>query len=649
MVSDAESHAEDDRRLRELAEARNTAEQVVYATEKSLAEHESKLDDETKDDIQRQDRRCAQLARGRRCGRDPHQARGAARGLVQAGRACLPAGSGGRCQPGPAAATATAAEDSDEEIVDAEVVDEAERRPVIAREPAAQRARRRGCRRRNRAGGRRGGPGGRVRARARASWTQARRQAEEYLADLRRVAADFDNFRKRVARDAEEQARRAIEGIVGELLPVLDNLERALDASEHHEEAKVAEGVQPGAPAAGRTPAPARPRADRRRAGRRRSTRTCTRRCPISPPSIPKERSPPSGSGATGWATASCAPPAWSSPAVRPAGEGAEPTHGDSLRHPGRPQGREPGGDQEGLPQAGAPVPPRRAIPATRRAEERFKQIGEAYDMLSDPEKRKQYDTFGQTSAPGPGRSGGCAGLRLLGAALPNFDLGDLFGGLFNRGGAGAVRRRRRSAAADVEAQVELSFDDALQGVTVKRAGGQGQRLPRLPRLGRSAGHLAHHLPRLQGPRRDRREPGILRAQPPLPALRRRRHGDRASRARDCHGAGPRALDQDLSGADSCRRAGRHPHQGCAARARRLRAAGSPAICTWSPRWRPSPLYSRRGDDLVIDVPVTFTRGRDGLAGRAADPRRQDRHASRCRPARPTASCCGSRAAARPS
>ena len=51
MVSDAESHAEDDRRLRDLAEARNSAEQVVYATEKSLAEHEEKLDDDTKNDI----------------------------------------------------------------------------------------------------------------------------------------------------------------------------------------------------------------------------------------------------------------------------------------------------------------------------------------------------------------------------------------------------------------------------------------------------------------------------------------------------------------------------------------------------------------------------------------------------------------------
>ena len=73
---------------------------------------------------------------------------------------------------------------------------------------------------------------------------EARRAAEEYLADLRRVAADFDNYRKRVARDAEAQATRAAESLVSELLPVLDNLERALDASEHHEDAKVAEGVK---------------------------------------------------------------------------------------------------------------------------------------------------------------------------------------------------------------------------------------------------------------------------------------------------------------------------------------------------------------------------------------------------------------------
>ena len=51
MIRDAESHADDDKRMKDLAEARNTAEQVIYSTEKSLTEHESKLDEETRSDI----------------------------------------------------------------------------------------------------------------------------------------------------------------------------------------------------------------------------------------------------------------------------------------------------------------------------------------------------------------------------------------------------------------------------------------------------------------------------------------------------------------------------------------------------------------------------------------------------------------------
>ncbi len=63
------------------------------------------------------------------------------------------------------------------------------------------------------------------------------------IADLQRVAADFDNFRKRTARDHEALIARAAERLVKELLPVLDDLERALEAAEVHEEAKLEEGV----------------------------------------------------------------------------------------------------------------------------------------------------------------------------------------------------------------------------------------------------------------------------------------------------------------------------------------------------------------------------------------------------------------------
>ena len=59
-----------------------------------------------------------------------------------------------------------------------------------------------------------------------------------------RLAADFDNYRKRVAREQVELTRRANERILNELLPVLDDLERALEAAAEHEEAKLEEGVR---------------------------------------------------------------------------------------------------------------------------------------------------------------------------------------------------------------------------------------------------------------------------------------------------------------------------------------------------------------------------------------------------------------------
>ena len=70
------------------------------------------------------------------------------------------------------------------------------------------------------------------------------KERDEYLDDLKRLAADFENYRKRAARDQESLVARAHERLVKELLPVLDDLERALEAAEEHEEAKLEEGVR---------------------------------------------------------------------------------------------------------------------------------------------------------------------------------------------------------------------------------------------------------------------------------------------------------------------------------------------------------------------------------------------------------------------
>src|SRR5688572_8710838 len=73
---------------------------------------------------------------------------------------------------------------------------------------------------------------------------KAEQERDEYLADLQRVAADFENYRKRVARDQQNLVARAHERLVKELLPVLDDLERALEAATEHEEAKLEDGVR---------------------------------------------------------------------------------------------------------------------------------------------------------------------------------------------------------------------------------------------------------------------------------------------------------------------------------------------------------------------------------------------------------------------
>jgi molecular chaperone DnaJ len=101
--------------------------------------------------------------------------------------------------------------------------------------------------------------------------------------------------------------------------------------------------------------------------------------------------------------------------------------------------------------------------PGDSAAEERFKEVQAAYDVLSDPEKRKQYDAFGSANGrPGPG-----------GFNAGDFDLGDLgglFGDLFSGGRFGRGRQREPAGrrGADLEAEVRLSFEDSLRGIETR-------------------------------------------------------------------------------------------------------------------------------------------------------------------------------------
>ncbi len=73
---------------------------------------------------------------------------------------------------------------------------------------------------------------------------QTTRERDEYLDALQRLKAEFENYKKRVSRDQAEFVTLASERLVKQLLPVLDDLERALEAAADHEEAKLEEGVR---------------------------------------------------------------------------------------------------------------------------------------------------------------------------------------------------------------------------------------------------------------------------------------------------------------------------------------------------------------------------------------------------------------------
>ncbi|HEY8029279.1 MAG TPA: nucleotide exchange factor GrpE [Gaiellaceae bacterium] len=74
---------------------------------------------------------------------------------------------------------------------------------------------------------------------------QEQQEEQEVVDDrLLRLAADFENYKKRAARERAEYVALANERLLKELLPILDDLERALNAAEEHEEAQLEEGVR---------------------------------------------------------------------------------------------------------------------------------------------------------------------------------------------------------------------------------------------------------------------------------------------------------------------------------------------------------------------------------------------------------------------
>ena len=106
--------------------------------------------------------------------------------------------------------------------------------------------------------------------------------------------------------------------------------------------------------------------------------------------------------------------------------------------------------------------------PGNKEAEEKFKEAAEAYDVLHDPQKRQQYDTFGFAGDPGAGGFGGFGGSMNMDDIFSMF--GDIFGGHAGFGGFGGGARQgsRIHRGSDLRLKVKLSLDEIAHGVTKK-------------------------------------------------------------------------------------------------------------------------------------------------------------------------------------
>ena len=107
-------------------------------------------------------------------------------------------------------------------------------------------------------------------------------------------------------------------------------------------------------------------------------------------------------------------------------------------------------------------------ISKEENAEEKFKEVQEAYSVLSDDNKRRQYDQFGHAGVKGNGAGSGFGGFNGAGFGFDASDLGDIFDDLFGAGfgfgGSSSRRSSRTRRGSDILMQVDLTFEEAVFG-----------------------------------------------------------------------------------------------------------------------------------------------------------------------------------------
>jgi molecular chaperone DnaJ len=245
--------------------------------------------------------------------------------------------------------------------------------------------------------------------------------------------------------------------------------------------------------------------------------------------------------------------------------------------------------------------------PDDKDAEERFKEIQQAYDTLSDPEKRKEYDAGGRFAGFGPGAGGFPGGAGFPGGGFAS-DLGDIFSSFFRgRGQQGPREQRGR----DLETEVRLSFDQAMHGTQIAVSVPTTDECPTCHGSGAKPGTSPHTCPRCEGTGIDAQSQGLFSISQPCPEC-----GGQGAIIDDpcptCSGSG---ITQETKRYRVNIPAGVHDGS-------RIRLAGKgEAGYRGGPRGdlyvttrvAPSPVFKQRADgNLEVDLPVTVTEAIQG-------------------------------------
>jgi molecular chaperone DnaJ len=245
--------------------------------------------------------------------------------------------------------------------------------------------------------------------------------------------------------------------------------------------------------------------------------------------------------------------------------------------------------------------------PGDSEAEERFKEVQGAYDVLSDPQKRKQYDQVGPRIFAGAGPRGG--NFQWSGNIGDLGDLSDLFGGLFDsfaggRRTASARTRTRGERGRDVEVAVNLSFEDSLEGVTTKIPVELETACSACNGTGAEPGTSPKICPECRGRGVVSESQGLFALSQPCP-----RCGGNGTvveqPCRKCNGAGRERrtkrytvkIPAGVKDGTQIRLKGKGEAG---------YAGGPPGDLIVTTHVAASPLFQRRGADLVLDVPVTY-------------------------------------------